>query len=73
VVSHINDTSYPELSMFLDRPIEDVADQIRAFAERKQLEMIVNDVSDGAQAYVSKPDRLVVGLRCGRIVSFSVG
>ena len=72
-MTHINDTSYPELSMFLDRVIEDVADQIRAFAERKQLQMVVNDISDGAQAYVSKPDRLVVGLRCGKVVSFSIG
>jgi hypothetical protein len=66
-------TRHPELSTLLGRAIGDVADQIHAFAERKRLEMVVNDISDGAQAYVSKPDRLVVGLRCGKIVSFSIG
>lgn len=59
--------------MFFGALIEDVADQIRAFAERKQLQMVVNDISDDAQAYVSKPDRLVVGLWYGKVVSFSMG
>lgn len=59
--------------MFFDRAIEDVADQIRAFATRQQLEMVVNDMSDGAQAYLSKRNRLVVGLQHGKVVSFSIG